>query len=48
MEARVASNMKTKATPVRTTEGGKKIETRESPAAILEKVIKRTKGRSGW
>jgi hypothetical protein len=39
--------MKMKATPVRAGEEGKKTETRESPAAILEKAMKRTKGISG-
>jgi hypothetical protein len=46
MEAVVARTMQEKATPIQTMEGGKKTEMMERPAEILEKKIKRSKGKS--
>jgi hypothetical protein len=46
MEAPVAKTMQQKAVPIQRTEAGKKTGIMESPAAIREKKIKRSKGRS--
>jgi len=46
MEAAVAKTMQQKAVPIQRREGGKKTDRMESPAAILEKKMKRSKGKS--
>jgi hypothetical protein len=46
MEAAVAKTMQQKAVPSQRTEWGKKIENMESPAAIREKKMNRSKGKS--
>jgi len=44
MEAKVASTIQPKETPDHRSDSGKKTETRESPAATLEKKMKRIRG----
>jgi hypothetical protein len=46
MEAVVARTIQEKATPIQRMEGGKKIDMMDRPAAILEKKMKRSKGKS--
>ncbi len=46
MEAVVAKTMQEKATPIQRIEGGKKTDMMERPAEILEKKMKRSKGKS--
>jgi hypothetical protein len=46
MEAVVAKTMQEKAVPSQRTEWGKKTDRMESPAAIREKKMKRSKGKS--
>jgi hypothetical protein len=46
MEAAVARTMQLKAAPNQGTEWGKKTERMDSPAAIREKKMKRSKGKS--
>jgi hypothetical protein len=46
MEAAVARTMQEKAVPVQRREWGKKTDRMERPAAIREKKMKRSKGRS--
>jgi len=46
MEAAVARIMQRKAAPVQKVEEGKKTDMMESPAAIREKKMKRSKGKS--
>jgi hypothetical protein len=46
MEAVVATTMQEKAMPIQRTEGGKKTDMMERPAAILEKKMKKSKGKS--
>jgi len=46
MEAIVARTMQEKAMPIQRTEGGKKTDMMERPAAILEKKMKKSKGKS--
>jgi hypothetical protein len=46
IEAAVAKTIQAKAVLIQKREGGKKTEMIESPAAILEKKMKRSKGRS--
>jgi hypothetical protein len=46
MEAAVAKSMQQKAAPSQRTEWGKKTERMESPAAIREKKMKSSKGKS--
>jgi hypothetical protein len=46
IEAAVAKTIQAKAVLIQRREGGKKTERIESPAAILEKKMKKSKGRS--
>jgi hypothetical protein len=46
MEAPVAKTMQQKAVVIQRVEGGKKTDRIESPAAIREKKMKKSKGRS--
>jgi hypothetical protein len=46
MEAVVARTMQEKEIPIQRTEGGKKTDMMERPAAILEKKMKKSKGKS--
>jgi hypothetical protein len=46
IEAAVAKTMQQKAVPIQRMEGGKKTDRMERPAAIREKKMKRSKGRS--
>jgi hypothetical protein len=46
MEAVVARTMQAKAMPTQRMEGGKKTDMIERPAAILEKKMKKSKGKS--
>jgi len=46
MEAVVARTMQEKAMPIQRTEGGKKTDMMVRPAAILEKKMKKSKGKS--
>jgi hypothetical protein len=46
MEAAVAKTMQQKAVPIQRMEGGKKTDRMERPAAILEKKMKKSKGKS--
>ncbi len=47
MEARVARIIQPKETPDHKIDSGKKMLARESPAATLEKKIKKIRGKSG-
>jgi hypothetical protein len=46
MEAVVAKTMQRKAIPIQRVEGGKRTDRMESPAAIREKKMKKSKGKS--
>ena len=46
MEAAVARTMQKKAVPIQRMEGGEKTDMMESPAAIREKKMKKSKGKS--
>jgi hypothetical protein len=46
MEAAVATTIQKKAVPIQRMEGGKKTDRMESPAAIREKSMNKSKGKS--
>jgi hypothetical protein len=46
MEAAVATTIQKKAVPIQRMEGGKKTDRIESPAAIREKSMNKSKGKS--